>query len=88
MNVSNLTPLAISILMKCHQKPITKKDVTQFFKSHTKEDRDIAINLLLDKKFIDKKQMPKPGKGKIPTFYFITALGEDSISTYLKQYPK
>ena len=73
--------------MKCDEKPITKTDVTQFYKRHSREDRQEAINALLENNLIELKKRPKAGTHKAPTFYFITQDGKIVLNQYKEGYP-
>jgi len=87
MDINRLSPLSLTILMKCDEKPITKTDVTQFYKRHSREDRQTAINELLENNLIELKKRPKPGTHKAPTFYFITERGKSALKQYKEGYP-
>ena len=84
----DLPILGVKILLRCHEKPISMHDVTQFYKSYSKAERDSVISKLLSDGFLEEKKMPKPNVKKTPTYYFITAAGVKWINNYLEVFSK
>jgi len=81
-----LSTLAIKMLLKCNEKSISMRDVTQFYKSYGKDERDKAIIDLLNEKYIESIQMPRPNTKKTPTFYSITLKGKKWVAAYLSTF--
>ena len=87
MDIDHLAPLSLTNLIKCNEKPISKTDVTQFYKRHSPENRQKAIDALLENNLIEAKKRPKPGTQKAPIFYFITESGKNLLKQYENDYP-
>ena len=79
--------LEIRILLKCAEKAISKRDVTQLYSNYPKAERDTTILKLIDQGYITAQVMPKPGTRKPPTFYRITDKGQQWVDKYLESYP-
>lgn len=71
-----LTTLEIRILLKCSERLISKRDITQLYSNQQKAERDEAILTLSKHNFIIAQPMPKPGTRKTPIFYKITDEGQ------------
>jgi hypothetical protein len=84
----DLNTLEILILYRCSVAFISKSQISQFFKKYSKDDRDLAIAHLINKKFIITKALPKLGTSKTPVFYLTTEAGKKWLETYNKNYPK
>jgi transposase-like protein len=82
-----LPPLAIRILQKCAEQTVSKTAVTQYYKKHTKEEREEAVRLLLEEQYIIAQVMPRPDTRKAPTFYVISDKGRKWLKEYYKMYP-
>ena len=82
-----LNELEIRILLKCFNKPLSKRDVTQKFHRAPIAERALAIDHLLESSLIESKALPKPNSKKTPIFYFITNSGKKWINSYNENYP-
>lgn len=80
--------LSVKILLRLSRGMISKKYVTNLYGRYKKEDRDEAINGLLEQGLIESIELPKPGANKAPTFYKITEKGALWLDDYMKNYPK
>ena len=80
------TTLQIKILLKC-AGPLSKRAVTQVFSKHKKPERDQAIDELINKGFLEAKELPKPGAKKTPVFYMLSSKGEKWVGEYSANYP-
>lgn len=88
MKEIHLSELAIKILLRCNRNPISKHEVTQFYKKYAKAERDSTIDYLFKNDYIRIARVPKLGSGKIPTYYFIIEKGKNWIRDYLKLFKK
>jgi len=82
-----LSDLEIRMLLKCSEKPLSKRAVTQLYSKFGKGTRDKAIEYLADYGLITAHKMPKPGTRKTPVFYKITDKGQQWVKNYLDNYP-
>jgi hypothetical protein len=83
-----LEALEILILLKCHQKLISRSYIATNFAKYPKIEREAAINNLIEHGLVAAKKMPKPGAKVIPIFYKITDKGGIWVKDYLDNYPK
>lgn len=88
MKLPNISTLGIKILLKCSERQLSKHDVTQLYKVHSKEERDGAITYLLNDGYLEAVKMPKPNTKKTPTYYLITEKGSQWVDDYLNSFPK
>ncbi len=82
-----LTTLQIKVLLKCADKPLSKRNVTQVFSQYKKPERDQAIDELIYTGFLEAKELPKPGAKKTPIFYIATSKGIKWVEDYNTNYP-
>ena len=83
-----LNTLSIRILLKCSNGIVKNRDVSQFYHRESKKNRDKALKGLIEKDYINKLILPKPGTNKPPIFYEITEKGKKWVVEYTKSYPK
>lgn len=79
----NLSTLSIKILLKCNEKALSMHDVTQLYKTYKKDERDKAIEELIDNAYIESIKMPKLNAKRTPTYYLITTKGKNWTKEYL-----
>lgn len=83
MNIS-LNLLSIKILLSCSKNKISKRDISQHYKRHPINNRNLAINELLQEKLIREEFFVSDNSKKPTTYYFATELGKDWLATYYK----
>ena len=83
-----LNTLEIRILLACNEKFLQRSAVSQKYHTHSKNERESAIDTLISCKFITALELPKPGANKTPVFYEITDKGKEWVKKYLDNYPK
>ncbi len=88
MEKITISTLSIRILLKCHEKPVSMHNVSQFYKPFPKEERDKAIAELIKNHFIDTRMIPKPNTRRTPTYYLITDKGIKWVKEYLNLFKK
>jgi len=87
----DLSTLEIKILLrcdKCNAGLVSKSDITQFFRTSSKEERGRAIDSLMANKLLLAQEMPRIGSNKTPVFYKLTENGKKWVDDYNENYPK
>jgi len=87
MGDAGLSDLDKRILLKCSEKPLSKRDVTHLYNKFDKPSRDKSIAHLMEESLLAAHKMPKPGTRKTPVFYKITDKGQQWVKNYLDNYP-
>lgn len=88
MTPIDLPLLEIRILLKCHEKAISKRDMTRFYYKHPKADREQALTHLMTRGLLLSQELPKAGAKKTPTFYSLTDAGKEWVKQYEANYPQ
>jgi len=76
------------MLLKCDEGLLKRNYVSQLYKAYSAEDREKAMNALINYGLVEAKEMPKPGAKITPVFYRITNKGKAWVKDYLDNYPK
>lgn len=87
MSRLDTNPLEIRILLKCNERPLGKKEISQLYRTYDSTERLTAIENLINGGLILSKQMPKPNSKKIPTYYWITDKGKKWVQEYIENLP-
>ncbi len=85
-NLPRISLLAIKILAKCENQPISRADITRQIRSYKSEERENAITTLLKESFITRQKVFKPPAKRPPTYYSITEKGKLYLSKYRQKY--
>lgn len=82
-----LSPLEIRILLKCREKPLQKKYISQYYARYSASERKKALDMLTNNELLTANCFPKIEARKPPTIYEITAKGKKWLSIYEENYP-